>query len=208
MKSTLRLKLLSTRAALLLTLATTVLSAAPAFGVTHGSLAASGELREIKGPLPPTLLFPWLPPVGSALLAVGVVVLLLLARRRSRRGVPSAKPLMLSAEAAFDLLERRWAEDTEEIGLLYMELSRLVRLCLEERTGLPALRMTTEDLLAGIAAEGETFPEHADRLRRFLSRCDLVKFAGAKPTVAEVGDDLAAARAIIVHHTEMREGKS
>lgn len=182
-------------AALLLCAVSTAVPVGPTAGAT-GESPATREIRDIKGPLPPATLFPWLLPVGTAVLLTGTALLVMTWRRGRRHRSPLLSSLP-SPEAALDLLVKRFAGGEDEISLLYAELSALVRIFLEERTGLPAPRMTTEELLLGISANGGTLPEEVDRLRSFLLRCDLVKFAGATPGRAGMREDLAAARAII-----------
>lgn len=162
------------------------------------------DIREIRGYRSPVRLCPWLLPSGGALVLAGTAALLVRGRRRQRRSATSP-PSPLSSEEALDLLARRFAAG-EELSLLYAELSGVVRRSLEERTGLPALRLTTEELLSGISPSEGVLPEEADRLRSLLCRCDLVKFAGTVPTGADLGEDLAAARAIITTAGEPPHG--
>jgi len=157
----------------------------------------AGDIRDIKGPVPPLSLFPWLVPVGSAVILAGGVMALVIARRRGRRGDPPQEAALLSPEAALDLLESRFSGKREDVDVLYQDLSNLVRDCLERRTGLPASRLTTDEILAGTSGTGISSPAPAQLLREFLQRCDLVKFAGYEPSVTEIQESIAAARSII-----------
>jgi hypothetical protein len=158
---------------------------------------ATGELRDIKGPLPPDRLFPLLIPAGVAIIMAGAIVAFAIMRRKNRRGDPLPETVQLSPEAALDLLERRFREQPEDTGRLYQELSRLVRIRLAERTGLPVPRMTTEEFLAEAAMIGVCPPDQADRLRVLLLRCDRGKFAGYRPPLPETEATLAAARSFL-----------
>jgi len=123
---------------------------------------------------------------------------LVIARRRGRRGDPPQEAALLSPEAALDLLESRFSGKREDVDVLYQDLSNLVRDCLERRTGLPALRLTTDEILAGTSGTGISSPAPAQLLRMFLQRCDLVKFAGYEPSVTEIQESIAATRSIIL----------
>ena len=158
---------------------------------------ATGELRDIKGPLPLSRLFPVLTPASIAIIMAGAIVAVVNMRRRSRLVDPLPATAQLSPEAALDLLERRFRDRPEDIAILYLELSRLLRILMEQQTGLPVPRMTTEEFLAEAAVRDETPPEQADRLRVVLHRCDLVKFAGARPSAPETEATLAAVRSLI-----------
>jgi hypothetical protein len=157
----------------------------------------AGEIREIKGPVPPGKLFPWLLPVGSAIILASGVTVLVISVRRGRRGEPPHETALLSPEAALDLLESRFSGQREDVDLLYQDLSNLVRACLERRSGLPASRLTTDEILAETSGTGGSSPEPVQRLRAFLQRCDLVKFAGYGPSATEIEESFAAARSII-----------
>jgi hypothetical protein len=163
---------------------------APVTGVT-------GELRDIKGPLPPDRLFPVLIPAGIAIILAGVIMVFVIMRRGSRRGDSLPETVQLSPDAALDLLERRFREQPEDTGRLYQELSHLVRICLAERTGLPVSRMTTEEFLAQAAVTGASPPDQADRFRVLLLRCDRVKFAGYRPPLPETEATLTTARSLL-----------
>ena len=156
-----------------------------------------GDIRDIKGPVPPGGLFPWLLPVGAAVILAGGVTVLVITVRRGRSGGPPRETAFLSPETALDLLESRLSGQREDVDLLYQDLSNLVRACLERRTGLPASRLTTDEILAGTSGSGCSSPEPTQRLRVFLQRCDLVKFAGYRPSVPETGATFAAVRSLI-----------
>jgi len=157
---------------------------------------ATGELRDIKGPLPPERLFPVLIPASIIILA-GAIMAFVIMRRRSRLSNPLPETVQLSPEAALDLLECRFRERPEDTGFFYQELSRLARICLAERTGLPVPCMTTEEFLAEAAVTGASPPDQADRFRVLLLRCDRVKFAGYRPPLPETEATLTAARSLL-----------
>ena len=126
---------------------------------------------------------------------------MIIRRERSRSSLlQDLSPL--SSETALDTLAVRFSGGQEEIHHLYEELSSLVRLFLEQRTGLPARRMTSEEILRETTIREAFFPKEEEQFRLFLLRCDLVKFAGGTPTATEMQEDLAAARVIIKKKTQ------
>jgi hypothetical protein len=198
MKTPSRWTILLAGAALLLFMSPAQSSGALAAVATDRPPVPAGEIRDIKGPLPPGRLFPVLVPGGVAVVLAGVVSLLIITRRRGRISDPLPETALLSPEAALDLLESRFSGKREDVGVLYQDLSNLVRTCLERRTGLPALRLTTDEILAEISGTGVSAPEPAQWLRVFLHRCDLVKFAGHEPPDTEIQECFSAARSIIL----------
>ncbi len=197
MSAPIRWKIIPAGAVLLLSLTSAPRFADPG-AIPPEVTPARVEIRDIKGPLPPTQLFPWLLPLGSAVsLAAGMTFFSIMRRRRSRSSL-HPDPTPLPPEAALDTLAVRFAEGKEELRHLYGELSSLVRLTLEQQSGLPARRMTSQELVKEIVARGAVSNEAAERLTTFLLRCDLVKFAGVTPTAVEIEEALAAARRIIL----------
>ncbi len=106
---------------------------------------------------------------GGALAVVLVAVLAVRLRRR-----PPPVPPHAWAAAAFDRLEQGGARGAE----LLAGAAGVVRGFIERQFGVPATRLTTEELLATPAAGAV---EQADALRALLDRCDRAKFAGDVP---------------------------
>ena len=80
------------------------------------------------------------------------------------------------ADAAFAKLER----DAAGGSALVTAVAAIVRGFIERHFGIPAPKLTTEELLA--AAEQAGWPvEQTDPLRRLLEECDRAKFAGDVP---------------------------
>jgi hypothetical protein len=119
---------------------------------------------------------------GLLAAALGAAVVVWVVRRR--------KPVPLTpvewATRELDALDGAEGDDFAE------RLSGVLRTYLERRSGLPATRRTTAELLAA-AAEG--FPGEA--VRPILERCDAAKFAGQALTADECRELLAEARAVV-----------
>jgi hypothetical protein len=150
--------------------------------------------------------FPWLPVAAGAvgLLAAGVLLL----RRRRRRSPPAEEAeegttaetdegpsLRERTLARLEDLRRRTAETDEEIRDLFEALAALLRDYLEERFGTPAAVRTTEEILADRASDVDDVGRAV--LTEALHACDLVKFAGRRPSRPEHGRPLDAAAAFV-----------
>ena len=148
-------------------------------------LADQGAAIEAPGaPFPPPSRLAWW-------IAGGVGALLLLAlgclalRRRGRTVVPreaTALPPHVKAQRALARLRTAPRTTAAEIEAFYVQVSAVLRVYLEERFGLRAPERTTEEFLRDLEAGDTLAREHRRELERFLSQCDLVKFAGARPT--------------------------
>jgi hypothetical protein len=121
------------------------------------------------------------PPVGSSWLWVWVVavaavlvVLTAIVWRARRRPMP-IQPREWAA-AAFAKLESK----SMPAGAVVEGIASTVRGFIDRRFGIPATRLTTEELL--MATEQAAWSvEQADSLRRLLEECDRAKFAGEIP---------------------------
>jgi hypothetical protein len=83
------------------------------------------------------------------------------------------------------------------IDLWYVELSAIVRRYLEDRYGLRAPELTTEEFLREAQRSGQLSSTHRNHLSDFLVRCDRVKFARYEPDEEESRQALASARAFL-----------
>ena len=120
--------------------------------------------------------------VVGAILVLAVLIVFWSIRRKSKAVPPRQWALGLFAK-----LERMNASGMEMAD----GVSSGLRGFIERQFGLPATRLTTEELLA--AAEQASWPvEHTDPLRRLLDECDRAKFAGDMP-------DNDGCRRLLVH---------
>jgi hypothetical protein len=83
------------------------------------------------------------------------------------------------------------------IDLWYVELSAIVRRYLEDRYGLRAPELTTEEFLREAQRSGQLSSTHRNLLSDFLVRCDRVKFARYEPDEEESRQALASARTFL-----------
>jgi hypothetical protein len=151
------------------------------------------DILDIKGPLaPPPLWWPWIL-AALLLLLAGLLAWWLWRRRRPRPLPPPPAPHETALRALEALGQESGLADRE----FYYRLSALLRGYLEARFRLPALEMTTEELLPRL--EALTIPAGArQETARLLRRADPVKYAGFKASTAIRGQDLETARALVL----------
>ncbi len=171
-------------------------------GVESVGLDESGDLREIKGPLSIArnwwLVAPWL--LLAAALGAGAVYLH--RRSRARPVVEIAKPSVpprphhLVALEALDELERSSLLERGQVKAWHVQVSEIMRTYVEGQLEVPALEMTTREVIAGLrkAALDMRFTETFDD---FLNRCDLVKFAKLRPDADASRELVGVARSLV-----------
>jgi hypothetical protein len=130
---------------------------------------------------------------AAALLAFGVRKW----RQRRRSG-----PVLSAAQWAQRELDRLLALNLPQAGEIerfHTLLSNVVRRYLENRFELPARRQTTPEFLRAMEGSSLLPAEQQKVLRDFLERCDLAKFARARPDAEECLATLAMARTFVEH---------
>jgi hypothetical protein len=146
------------------------------------------DLKEIKTLPPVELPEPWRIwwALGPALAVIGLVALLLW---RSRRGPQVPAELLISADewarrelaalVTADLIARNRVQE------FHYRISDILRGYIERRYGVPAAEMTTEEFLTAAARDSRFGPSATAELNRFLTACDMVKYARFEPDTAE-----------------------
>jgi hypothetical protein len=131
--------------------------------------------------------FWWL--VGGAGVAVLAVAAWWWWRGRAARPDAVALPPHVTALRALQRLRGDPRTTPAEIERFYVAVSDVLRTYLEARFGLHAPERTTEEFLRDLESGDGLARAHRSELERFLSQCDLVKFAAHVPTE---NDHLAA----------------
>lgn len=137
--------------------------------------------------------------VGAAALVLALLPLF----RRVRRAV-RARALSPEARARLEL-DRLLAEGLLAQGKVkrfYFGLTGVVRRYFERACALRATRQTTEEFLAGLAADPRFGQAERDALSDFLAVADRVKFAGVSASAEEATASAASARALIDAHAQ------
>ena len=125
-----------------------------------------------------------------ALAGVGVAVALGLTlwwRWRARRALPKPQretpvPPHIVALRALERLGAAPRRTAEEVECLYIEVSGVLRQYFEDRFGLRAPERTTEEFLPEVESQAVLDATRQALLREFLQSCDMVKFAGSRPS--------------------------
>lgn len=172
-------------------------------GVETVGLDDTGDIREIKGPL--SIARSWWGPLAWLVLAVAVAAgVVHLWRRRRTRPVarpagpppPPPRPHDVVALEALAALEASSMLERGEVKEYHVQVSEIVRTYVEGQLAVPALELTTGEVVAGLrrAALGEPV---CGSFGAFLERCDLVKFAKWRPSAADSRGALEQARELV-----------
>lgn len=154
------------------------------------------ELKGLRGPLDETVAQSrWLryslAPLALVLIGLGILLvrrLRIQARQRVRVSAYDAAMRRLTS------LEARGWPQAAEADSWYVELSDIVRRYIEDRYGVRAPELTTEEFLRAAQQQLRMQPAHRELLEAFLSTCDRVKFAGYRPGESESRQALDEAR--------------
>ncbi len=151
------------------------------------------DILDIKGPLALSpLWWPWL--LAALLLLLAGLLAWWLWRRRRPRPLPAPPSPHELALCSLEALDRESGLADREF---YYRLSALLRGYLEARFRLPALEMTTEELVPRL--EALAIPLGArQETAKLLRRADPVKYAGRAASAAMRGQDLETARALVL----------
>jgi hypothetical protein len=135
-----------------------------------------------------------------AAVVAGLAAAVLLLRRRPRVAAPPAEVVVPAhARALRALLRWRSAPraSAAQVDAFYVGVSSVLRCYVEERFGIRAPERTTEEFLRELEGGDALARRHRAELERFLSQCDLVKFAAHQPPDAEHEGALARAEAFV-----------
>ena len=127
-------------------------------------------------------------------------------RRRSRPAFEGAVEVPAHVRALRELQRWRGAPraSASEVESFYVGVSQVLRVYLEQRFGLQAPERTTEEFLRELESGDGLARRHRAELERFLSQCDLVKFANVVPGHDEHERTFALAEAFVESTREDR----
>ena len=172
----------------------------PAYLFEVRSVKPSGdtEMKGIKGPwsVPPN----WLLYILGAFLvivALGAIIFVYLRKRAKPMDLQSeVLPQRQPYEIAYEQLNRiegmNWVAQGE-MKVYHTEISHVIRQYIAARYHIPALEMTTQELLN--RSQPENIPK--ELVQQFFTHCDLVKFARYSPTKPEAHERMEEARQIV-----------
>ncbi|MCX7927695.1 MAG: hypothetical protein N2606_06140 [Candidatus Omnitrophica bacterium] len=154
-------------------------------------------LRDIRGPKDITEKSPILI-LGVVLLILAVCFLLYFLKGKKKQKKPPVIPADVIALRALEELQNKQYVEKGLYKLFYFELSDIVRRYLENRFGIRAPEMTTEEFLHKLNSDQTSLEDkHKQLLGNFLGHCDLVKFAKYQPDKEEINSSLDSARMLI-----------
>ena len=156
-------------------------------------------LRDIAPPVPPT----WLESMDRTdwMLLVGGLVLFALAaylawylfiRKKPVTPTPPPDPREVARAKLMELRRRADELSARDFGA---EVSGVLRQFMRARYGISTLRRTSEEFLAAITRDHVFTARESELLGRFLTQCDVLKFANVASTHSEalrLADDALA----------------
>lgn len=179
----------------------TIQTPAYTFAVKSVHRSNAQTLKQIKPPRPvPT-------PLAVYLLVTLLVIILIAAStflylsRRARATPPAIEtpPQRLPHEIASERLvqiEEQNLVAQGQLKLYHIQLSQVIRQYLNDRYHIPALELTTDDLLEALRRE-EIQETHLRLIQEFLTACNLVKYAKHVPSEPEAHTRMAEAQQVI-----------
>jgi hypothetical protein len=119
-------------------------------------------------------------------------------RRRAARGDAPAVDLRPPHEIALEKLRRLEAMlDAADRRPFYFAVTEVLREFLGRRFGFGALDMTSSEVVEALGASPDVSAPLRDRVERWLSACDLVKFARVPASRDDAGATLDEAVALV-----------
>jgi hypothetical protein len=158
-------------------------------------------LRDVKSPLsfPPNFLF--LAVLTAIILIAGLIFVVY--SRRKRKDKLQSLPVVdtrMPWEIAYDQLQKLSQRPYLQEGRFkeyYSELSGIIRYYFENRFHIRAPEMTTEEFLWSLERSGDLTTEHKETLKKFMTSCDIIKFAKHIPRVEEAQESFRFARQLV-----------
>jgi hypothetical protein len=152
----------------------------------------SGAIKDIKGPIDePVTLMEILPYVFAVLALAGAAfaIFFYLKKRKSKEKQPEPEfdpeipPHVFALEALRNLeKEKLWQND--QVKKYHIRLTEIIRIYIQRRFDIPALEMTTDEILERMSQAGISSDLNG-KLRQLLTLGDLAKFAKFRPLPEE-----------------------
>ncbi len=161
--------------------------------------ADADDIRDIKSPVNfPVKLGPYII-IGAIvlLIAAGICVVFLLKKRKASKDKITLIPAHEVAYKRLQKLQNNNLPGQGKVKEYYIRLSDIVRHYLEDRFALKAPEMTTEEFLLMLKDSSTLSYEHKELLKKFLSHCDMVKFAKYGPSYQEIDSSFESAKGLI-----------
>ena len=139
------------------------------------------------------------------ILFIGIILYFVITRKKSQVIEKEIIPALPPYEEAIERLQKldnKLLWQNNEVKKYYSELTEIVRAYIERELKIPALEITTYELVETLsdfnqAKTIDTSRETIKKLRALLSEADLVKFAKSKPLSHEIEEDRRDAEDIL-----------
>ena len=166
------------------------------------------EMKGIKGPwsVPPNW-FLYILVAFLMVVAIGAIIVLYLRKRAKPIDLqPNVLPQRQPHQIAYEQLNRiegmHWVAHGE-MKIYHTEISHVVRQYIAARYHIPALELTTQELLDRL--QSEDIPR--ELVQQLFTNCDLVKFARYNPTKPEAHERMEEARRVVDETKQFWVGK-
>jgi hypothetical protein len=158
------------------------------------------KLHDIQPPVALSAGFSsWMWMAGGGLLIAVFAAIFWIHHRRGRNEA-TKPPDIAPHDLAYGELEALVGRHLIELGQIkqfYREISNILRRYIENRFGIKAAELTTEEFLEGLKTH-KTFPtQYRPLLKKFLKHCDLVKFADHHPSAEDIRNTYDSCRKFI-----------
>ncbi len=169
-----------------------------ASGAAINAVNAITEIHDIRGPVGIPGEWLWLWVAGGCIVFFALVVwFFVLLRNRKQVSVEPLKPAWARALDAILKIEKAGYVQNGQTKEYYYELSYVIRWYIEERLGVRAPEMTTEEFMHAVRYSDKLTHDQQGFLRDFLNASDMVKFAKFVPTPEEMYRALRLARVFV-----------
>ncbi len=149
------------------------------------------DIRDLHGPIAVPPAHAWWPYAIAALVVLAIGLTIRHIVRWRRRAVPADLQALLALDAARERIERGDAHGFST------QVSGAVRRYVEVAFALHAPRLTTDELLATLMTDHSPVAGQRDALARFLTFCDLAKYARWSLSRADMTGMLDSAEAFV-----------
>jgi hypothetical protein len=179
----------------------TIQTSAYSFEVRAVKPADATEIKGIKPPLsPPRSPLVYILMTLLLLTIIGALMLLYLRRHsqplHSPLEVPTLRPPHEIAQERLKQIEAMNLVAQGKMKDYHTEISHVIRRYLEARYSIPALELTTEDLLERLS-HAAIEVVNLSLIRNFFVHCNLVKFAKYQPSKSQAHERMDEARRMI-----------
>ncbi len=124
--------------------------------------------------------------IGALIAMIGLMAGIIIWLKKRNQSVTSVRPAHLIALEALDNLKKQGLAEAGQIKEYYFLVSNILRHYIEKRFGLMAPERTTEEFMDELRNTTVLEQNHKSILEKFLTHCDMVKFAKYTPSEEQI----------------------